>query len=296
MNALQSWAQERADLVARVASSVVCVQTGPGRSLSGIVWDEQTVVTAAEGLSGDRALVHTRQDRFEAEVAALDLTTDVGVLRVRSGQSAPARGDSGSLRAGQPVVLVGQDAGDTLAQWADVQRVGPAWRSRRGGQIARTIRFSFRLDAALEGSAVFDASGALCAMAVPGARGRAIAIAVETLEAVTARVAQFGYLPQPYLGVRLQPVWLDEVQRKEFERERDTAVIVTGVDARSPAQDAGLAFGDLLLSLDNRPVYSAGAVAREIAATGIGAVVQLEVRRGGAKKGFSVTVGERPRG
>jgi len=295
MDALQSWAQERADLVEQVAAGVVAVQTSKGRSLSGIVWDAETIVTAAENLTADRLVVRSAAERFDAEVVALDLATDVALLRVHSSLPAPQRGASERLRAGQPVVLVGREATQPLAHWADIQLVGPSWRSRRGGEIARTIRFSMRLDETLEGAGIFDAAGALCAMAVPNARGRALGIPIETLTAVQARVAQHGYLPQPYLGVRLQPVWLDEAQRAQFGRERETAVIVTGVEPDSPAQAAGLVFGDLLLDVSGHAVHSPGAVARQIGAAAIGSTLQLEVLRAGERKQLSMTIGERPR-
>ncbi|HEX7157281.1 MAG TPA: serine protease, partial [Burkholderiaceae bacterium] len=234
-SALQLWARERADLTERAAASVVAVEAPKGRPLAGIVWDDDTVVTAAEALAGaSGAVVRGGGRTFDAALIALDLATDVALLRARTGLPPPARADSTALRAGQPVLLVGRDgAGEDagpLARWADVQQVGPAWRSRRGGEIARTIRFSLRLDAALEGGGIFDAGGALCAMAVPAPRGRALGIPVETLAAVASRVAQHGYLPQPYLGVRLQPVWLDDAQRAQLGRERAPAVIVTGVE------------------------------------------------------------------
>lgn len=295
MSTLQTWAQERADLVEQVAAGVVAVQTAKGRPLSGIVWDAQTIVTAAENLTGDRVVVHSTSERLDAEVVALDLATDVAVLRVHSSLTAATRGASERLRAGQPVVLVGREATQPAAQWADVQLVGPSWRSRRGGEIARTIRFSMRLDDALEGAGIFDTAGMLCAMAVPNVRGRALGIPVETLATVQSRVAQHGYLPQPYLGVRLQPVWLDEAQRTQLGRDRETAVIVTGVDPQSPAQTAGLAFADLLLGIGGHAVHSPGGVAREIAAVAIGSTLQLEVLRAGEKRQLSMTVGERPR-
>jgi len=295
MDALQNWARERADLVEQAAPSVVAVQTSKGRSLSGIVWDAETIVTAAENLTADRLVVRSAAERFDAEVVALDLATDVALLRAHSSLPAARRGASEQLRAGQAVVLVGREANQPLAQWTDIQLVGPSWRSRRGGEIARTIRFSMRLDEALEGAGIFDAAGALCAMAVPNARGRALGIPIETLAAVQDRVARHGYLPQPYLGVRLQPVWLDEAQRTRLGRERETAVIVTGVEPDSPAQAAGLVFGDLLLDVDGHAVHSPGAVSREIGATAIGSTLQLEVLRAGEKKQLSMRIGERPR-
>jgi S1-C subfamily serine protease len=300
-NALQSWARERADLAERAAASVVAVETPKGRPLSGIVWDADTVVTAAEALAGaSRAVVRGGgAQAVDAAVVALDLATDVALLSAHTGLPVPARADSTALRAGQPVLLVGRDAAgeDTgpIAQWADVQQVGPAWRSRRGGEIARTIRFSLRLDAALEGAGIFDAGGALCAMAVPALRGRALGIPVETVAAVASRVAQHGYLPQPYLGVRLQPVWLDDAQRGQLGRERAPAVIVTGVEPGSPAQRAGLIFGDMVLSLAQRPVYSPAAVVRELGGAAIGSVLAVDVLRAGVAQALSITVGERPR-
>jgi len=295
MEALQNWARERADLVEQVAASIVAVQTAKGRSLSGIVWDAETIVTAAENLTADRVVVQSAAERWDADVLALDLATDVAVLRVRSSLRAAPRGASEQLRAGQPVVLIGRESALPLAQWGDIQLVGPSWRSRRGGEIARTIQFSMRLDEKLEGAGIFNAAGTLCAMAVPNARGRALGIPVETLMAVQARVAQYGYLPQPYLGVRLQPVWLDAPQRAQLGRDRETAVIVTGVDEDSPAHAAGVLFGDMVLAVGDQAVNSPGAVAREIGTTAIGSTLSLQILRAGEKRQLTLTIAERPR-
>lgn len=295
MSRLQEWASERLALTDRVAEGVVSVATAKGRTLSGLVWDADTVLSSAEGLSGDRVEVRAGEARFEAQVAARDLATDVAVLRVTTGLSAVVPGDSTALRTGEPVVLAGRDAAGPSVQWTDLQSVGPAWRSRRGGDIARAIRLPLRLDEALEGGGIFTLAGTLCAMAARNPRGRALGIPVETLAAVAARVARHGYLPVPYLGVRLQPVWLDDAQRAELGHARGSAVIVTGVDADSPARAGGLAFGDLLLALAERPVHSPGGVARELATATIGSPLTLQVWRAGARQALTLMVGERPR-
>jgi S1-C subfamily serine protease len=296
-NVLQQWATEQSELTAQVATGVVAVEASRRRSLSGIAWNAETVVTAAEPLAcANRVTVHTGTESLAAEVLGLDLSTDVAVLRVRSNLPAPARADSAVLRAGQPVLVAGRESGGPMAAWSHVQYLGPAWRSRRGGEIARRIRLEPALDAGLEGGGIFEPGGRLCAMAVLGPRGRVLGIPAETLAEVVERVARHGYLPQPYLGLRLQPVWLDETLRVQLERQRGPAIIVIGVDPGSPAATAGMVFGDLVLSVADETVETPIDVTRQIGRVPIGSAIAIELLRAGARQRLSVVTGERLRG
>jgi S1-C subfamily serine protease len=296
-NVLQQWVTEQGEFTARAATGVVAVEASRRRSLSGIAWDAETVVTAAEPLAcANRITVHTGTESLAAEVIGLDLATDVAVLRARTSVPAPARTDSAALRAGQPVLVAGRDVGGAVVAWSHVQYLGPAWRSRRGGDIARGIRFAPALDAVLEGGGVFESGGRLCAMAVLGPRGRVLGIPAETVAGVVERVAHHGYLPQPYLGLRLQPVLLDEALRAQLERQRGPAVIVIGVDPESPAMLAGMVFGDLVLAVAGEPVATPIDVTRQIGRVAIGSPVAIELLRAGVRQFASVVIGERPRG
>jgi serine protease Do len=294
---LQQWATEASDFTARVAPGVVAVEASRRRRLSGIVWNAETVVTAAEPLAcANRITVHTGTESLAAEVIGLDLSTDVAVLQVRNDLPAPARTDSAALRAGQTVLVAGRESGGPVAAWSHVQYLGPAWRSRRGGEIARRIRLEPALDAGLEGGGVFEPGGRLCAMAVLGPRGRVLGIPAETLAGVVERVARHGYLPQPYLGLRLQAVWLDETLRLQLERPRGPAIIVIGIDPGSPAATAGIVFGDLVLAVADETVATPIDVTRQIGRVAIGSTVAIELLRAGVRQQVSVVMGERPRG
>jgi len=299
MNSLQDWARERAELAQGAAAAVVAVEDAKGRSLGGIVWDGTTVVTAAEGLARGAVRIRTATGDVEGEVAAADRATDVAILRLpataASGLGGARHGDSAALQTGQPVLLAARDDSGPLVLWTDLLRVGPAWRSSQGGEIARSIHLATRIHGRFEGAGLFDVGGRLCAMVVPGPRRRGLGIPVETIAGVVARVAQHGYLPQPYLGVRLQPVWIDESQAAAIGRGRGPAVIVTGVESDSPAHRAGLVLGDFILALGAKEVGRPAAIAREIGAAAIGSQINFEVLRAGSRQRIAVAVGEQPR-
>jgi serine protease Do len=132
-------------------------------------------------------------------------------------------------------------------------------------------------------------------MAVRGPQHQTLGIPSETIERVVSTVLQHGYLPQPYLGVRLQRVRLDEPLRQQLDRSNAAAVIVIGVESESPAAVAKVQFGDLILAVAGRPIETA--IDLKMALTGIpfGSPVGLQVFRAGAKCDTTVVVRERNR-
>jgi S1-C subfamily serine protease len=176
-----------------------------------------------------------------------------------------------------------------------VQLAGPAWNSRRGGKIDQRLELDVGFDPAFEGAAVIDTGGNIVAMAVPGPFHRVLGIPAATIETVMAKVDQFGHLPKPYIGIRLQPLWLDDDTRTKLGRKSRAIAAVGGIDAGSPAARAHVELGDLLLTLDGEPAESVNGMARRIAGTNPGQTVALEVLRGGKPLTINVQIGERPR-
>jgi S1-C subfamily serine protease len=102
-------------------------------------------------------------------------------------------------------------------------------------------------------------------------------------------------LPKPYIGIRLQPLWLDDDTRTKLGRKSRGIAAVGGVDAGSPADQAHIELGDLLLTRDGEPAESVNGMARRIASTTPGQTIALEVLRGGKPLTINVQIGERPR-
>jgi serine protease Do len=132
-------------------------------------------------------------------------------------------------------------------------------------------------------------------MAVRGPRDQTLGIPSETIERVVTTVLQHGRLPQPYLGVRLQPVALDEALRTQLARSDSDAAIVVGVEPASPAAAAGLVFGDLILSVSGQPIENGIDLQLALKRVPLGSTVNMQVYRAGALLDTVVTVRERSR-
>jgi S1-C subfamily serine protease len=295
---LKQYSDERVALVQGALGKTVAIVLGRRRVLSGIRWRKDLIVTAAEAV-GDAEQVDVRLDGDElgAEVIATDLTTDVSVLRLTGlGEASPSAAVSSAriLRVGESVVVVGRNLRGPAAIWGSVQLAGPAWNSRRGGRIDQRLELDVIFDLSFEGGAVIDMDGNIVAMAVPGPDHRVLAIPVATIATVVSKVDQFGRLPKPYIGIRLQPLWLDHDTRTKLGRRSRGIAAVGGVDAGSPAAEAHIELGDLLLALDGEPTESVHGLAQRLAGINPGQMIALEVLRGGKPMTINVQVGERP--
>jgi S1-C subfamily serine protease len=298
---LKQYSDERAALVQNAVAIAGALVLGRRRVLSGIRWRENLVITAAEAIGGaEHVRARFDGDELDAEVVATDLGTDIAVLRIANGQAdsgfpATKARVGGALRVGDTVAVVGRTLRGPAALWGGVQLAGPAWTSRRGGRIDQRLELDVGFDPSFEGAAVIDVDGAIAAMAVPGPYHRVLGIPAATIETVVTQVEKFGHLPQPYIGIRLQPLWLDDDTRNKLGRKSRGIAAVGGVDAGSPAAEAHIELGDLLLTLDGQPAESVNGLAQQIAGTHPGQTIALEVLRGGKPLVINVQVGERPR-
>jgi S1-C subfamily serine protease len=317
---LKQYSDERAALVQNAVSKAAAIVLGRRRVLSGIRWRDDLIVTAAEAIGGaEQVDIRLDADDVEAQVIATDLTTDIAILRVNStptnttanaGSDAAGTSVGGNvvaaatgtprptptlLRVGETIAVIGRTLRGPTAIWGTIQLAGPAWSSRRGGKIDQRIELDVGFDPSFEGGAVIDTTGNIVAMAVPGPYHRVLGIPTATIETVVAKIDQFGHLPKPYIGIRLQPLWLDDDTRSRLGRKTRTIAAVGGVDAGSPAENAHIELGDLLLTLDGHAAESVNDMARRIASATPGQTITLEVLRGGKPLTVTVQIGERPR-
>ena len=297
---LQQWSRERSELAAALAPRTVAITLGRHRSLSGIRWRGPFVVTAAEALEGsDEVLVASDRGEMRESVIACDLATDVAVLRIGA-DDMPDGAIAGAtiaitepgLEAGAGVVIVGRARRGPLVGFGTVRVAGPAWRSRRGGAIAQRLEFEAALDGRFEGALVADLAGLAKAMLVPGPRGSLLGIPAATIDRIVAAVEQHGYLPRPYLGLRLQALWLDEATRARWGRTARSVAAVAGVELESPAEAAGLAPGDLLEAIDGVAVDNVEGFAAQLAQSSPGRLLELRLRRGGKPQTLEIKVAE----
>ena len=285
---LTAFSDQSAQLVERVAGSLVAVHGGNRRSASGIHWRAGVVVAAEEALERDEDIKVTLPGGREVAVtlAGRDPTTDVAVLRLPAPDAAlpvAATADAASLRAGQVVLAVGNHQGAPLASLGIVALAGGPWHSQRGGSIDSFIRLDLALTPAAEGGALVDAQGRVVGMTVLGPRRRALAIPASTIDRAVDQLLARGHVYRGYLGAGLQTVRLGGGR----------GILVASLDPQGPAARSGLLVGDIVTAWNDRPIERVREVMRHLGSDSVGQAVDLALVRGGTAASVRVVIGER---
>lgn len=280
---LTSLSSALADVVARVAPSVVSVHSHRSRS-TGFVWKPGLIVTADEALAdeGDVQIALPDGSTVAATIVGRDHTTDIALLRadtslapVKLATTVPALG------ALSVVVATNRDAPSAALGMISVS--AKAWRSLRGGEIDARIELDVRLRPSQEGGLALDASGEAFGMTVLGPR-RVLVIPTATIERVAAQLETRGRIARGYLGLGLQPLRLDD----------GIGAMVMNVDNAGPAATAGIRQGDVIVAVNDQKLTGVRALLRTLGPASVGQVVDVAVRRGGEPASFKITIGERP--
>jgi S1-C subfamily serine protease len=297
---LRKFSAARVERIASIAPRALALQLGSRHSVSAIHWRDAFIVTASDALRGaDPLRVVGADSEGRADLAGADVTVDIAVLKLEAAASASSAQalPSATPETGATIAVVGRAGDGVLAAWGGVKLNGDAWTSQRGGRIDRRIELDVSFERRLEGALVVDTVGAAVGMAVPGPRGRVLCIPAATIERVVSVIETHGRVPQPYLGICLQPLWIDAATRRQLELPSDmrSVPVVSAIESGSPAATAGLQVGDWLLAADDNPLSRPHALPNILAGKRPGESLELTVRRGAVRQAITVQIGERPR-
>ena len=286
-----------AEATEKAGAYTVAVHTESRGSSSGVIWRPGVIVTAEHALRRDEDIQVTVADgrAVPAKLAGRDPSTDLAVLKLEGETAAAPLGDSEALKPGHVTLVVGRTrASGPVAALGFVSLVVKERRIWGGTQLSPYVR----LDAALQrtgvGGAVVDANGRVVGIATPKlSPGGALALPVATITRVVDALMQKGRIPRGYLGVGLQPIRLPENLMQTLKREGSRAVMVLEVEPTGPAHMAGVVIGDILVSLNGKPVLRLEDVQSHLAGENIGKEVRAGFLRGGASRDVTIVVGER---
>lgn len=293
VDALEQFSAALADRLEAASRFVVAVRTGR-RDRSGILWRHDVVVTSEQVLpeASEFAVLH-RGVEVGAKLAGRDPGTNVAVLRLaRPLEQASLPASDATPRPGSLALIVGADAqGGPTGRLAMVHATGPAWHSEAGGRVDAMLQLDSRL-AADEGGPVLTLGNQLIGMSTAGPRRRALAIPTATIARVVEPLLTEGRVPRGWLGVGLQQVLVPERFREVAGR--DAGMMVVGLAAGAPAEQAGVLPGDIILEVDGRRTGRARGLATALLPERIGQPATLKLLRAGEVHLVTVTIGARP--
>jgi S1-C subfamily serine protease len=304
-NPLLALSKSLAAAVEKVSAAVVAIDARPRVPTSGIVWRDGVIVSTSHTIRRDEEIVLGFADgrRLPGKLVGRDPSTDLAVLRVETDQPLGiepiANTDDNELQIGNLALAVGRvhfERGVT-AGLGIISVLGDKWRTWRGGAIDHLIRTDISIFIGFSGGALIDVQGRIIGINTTGiARGAGLTIPVSTVNRVVDTLLEHGRIPRPYLGVTMQPVALPDELRRKFGLTQDRAVVILSVDTESPAERAGLALGDVLLTLGNTPLADTNDVQAALSEGHVGQTIRATVLRGGEQREMTLTLGERPRG
>ena len=234
-----------------------------------------------------------------ARVVGNDPETDLAVLKVDAGGLRAITFASGdSLRVGDVVLAMGNPFG--VGQTVTSGIVSALGRS---GLHINTFENFIQTDAAINpgnsGGALVDAGGRLVGINTAiysrsgGSMGIGFAIPVSTAKQVLDQIVANGTVTRGWIGVEIQEITPTTAESSPFGGSR--GAMIAGVLSGGPADQAGVKAGDVLFSVDGRPVANPAAVLNMIAALAPGKPAKLNLQRRGKSIDSEVIVGKRPR-
>jgi S1-C subfamily serine protease len=292
---LTQLSNQLADAAAAAGSSVVQVH-GRRRPASGLVYADDVVLTTARALGREDGIRVRRPDGAEiaAELIGWDPATSLALLRAESLGLAPLGRASQPARVGHLALALARSWSNALTASAGIVSViGGPLRTGRRRSIDEVIRTTAPMHDGFAGGAFVDTDGGLIGVATAGAiRGLGVVIPASIAARTADAVLQHGRLKRGYLGIAGQPATLPEGQR--HDEEHDTALLVVALTPGSPAAQAGVLIGDLLLTFDGQDVQSPEDLLDLLVGDRVGRQVPLRILRGRERVDLTVTVGERP--
>lgn len=233
----------------------------------------------------------------DLEVVGADPLSDLAVIRGRAPHVPPAEfGDAESLRVGQLVIAVGNPLGlagsVTAGVVSGLGRAIPVWAGRNRRVIEDVIQTDAALNAGSSGGALADARSRIVGIntAVAGAGlGLAVPINTTSRRIISALLAD-GRVRRAYLGVVSTPIRLGaSAVVRTGQRE---GLRVVEVLSGSPAEQAGLRAGDVLLRAGSRPVSNAESLQKLLFAEAIGVPMTIAILRDGREQEVVAVPGE----
>ncbi|GBC63807.1 peptidase S1 [Desulfonema ishimotonii] len=268
---------------------------------SGVIIDgtKGFILTNAHVISRAGKITVTLRDEreFEATIVGADPDSDLAVLRIRSETPLPAvkMGGSADLMIGEDVIAIGNPFG-----FSHTVTTGVISALNRSIRAEETVYHDFiQTDASINpgnsGGPLLNINGVLIGINTAiyaKAQGIGFAIPISRARRIVEDLIRYGEVTAGWLGIMVQN--LDPSLARYMNLPRETGVLARKVDRDSPAHQADIREGDILLSVGSLDIHSAGGFNAALRGYAVGDRVNITLRRDGKTLRKSLRTAEFP--
>jgi serine protease Do len=234
---------------------------------------------------------------YTAKVVGTDPRTDLALIKLEGGSRFPyVRLADKAPRVGDWVLAVGNPFG--LGGTVTAGIVSARGRDIGAGPYDDFLQIDAPVNKGNSGGPTFNTEGSVIGVNTAiyspsgGSVGIAFAIPSETVSNVIAQLKDKGSVTRGWIGVQIQPVTPEIAENLGLKGTKGALVAEPQKDG--PAVKAGIQSGDVIASVDDKPVADARDLARKIGGLAPGATVKLAIVRKGEEKTVNLTLGSLP--
>jgi S1-C subfamily serine protease len=237
----------------------------------------------------DVALMDGR--RFQAQLIGDDPDTDLAVIRINAPNLVPASlGDSHSIRVGQLVIAIGNPYGFQYSVTAGVvSALGRSLRAQSGRLMDGVIQTDAALNPGNSGGPLVNTRGEVIGVntaTILPAQGICFATSIDTAKFVAGRLIRDGKISRSYIGFSGQNVPIPRRIVRYYQLPVESGVLIVSFENNSnssPAREAGLLTGDLIVDFDGHSIQGIDDLHKLLTDERIGRKTPITVIRGTQK-------------
>lgn len=275
-----------------------------------IIDEEGHIVTNWHVVEGGDEFAVLLQDGTEvpAELIGTDPRDDLAVVKIDPA-AVPATvpfGDSSELEPGQDVLAIGSPLG-AFSNSVTAGIVSALGRNQLSSGSATCQNYSnlIQHDAAINpgnsGGPLFNMEGEVVGVNTLGipvdqggqpVQGLFFAVPSSTVQTAVQQLIETGTVTQAWVGIAFRPI--DPSFANQYDLPVDHGILVTEVEAGSPADQAGLQPGDIISAIEGTEITPTRALADIMFQHEPGETVTVSIVRDGQERDVEVTLGEIP--
>jgi serine protease Do len=235
-------------------------------------------------------------DMMEAEIIGTDERSDLAVIKVE-GEDLPSIsfGNSDEVKTGQWVLAFGSPLSDQLSNSVTAGIISSVGRLRSMGQgVTNFIQTDAAINPGNSGGPLVDIQGRLVGINTAivsrsgGYQGIGFAIPANTVQRITRQLIEDGSVERAYLGVRYQPAPETLVENEDLP---PGAAVIASVEDGSPADEAGLQQGDIVVSIEGEELQEFLQLGNSVSQKSPGDEISITVDRNGERREFTIALG-----
>ncbi len=288
------------------SSTVSAAGSGVIISSDGYILTNNHVVSASSSESSYYSIgeateitikLYNDETSYPATVVGTDAKTDLAVLKIdKTDLTAAEIGDSDSVLVGEWCMAVGDPLGMESSVSSGLVSALNREVTDEDGKKYHVIQTDAAINSGNSGGALVNSKGQVIGINTikvsgAGIEGLGFAIPINSTISVTNDLIKYNKVIRPYMGVACVSI-TDEVIKANPRANLTKGVYIRTVASFSPAEQAGLQAGDIMIAIDDQQILTYDEMTAIKDSHKVGDTITIKYIRNGSTKTTQLTLGE----